>query len=270
MVPIRVEDLENEPRNKEVTLNAITDSTGNREGGGFATTHWSLVLRAGDPRATGSEDALGKLYETYAYRLSDAGRWLAAVGRSPSDEGTIFLWDARTGRQAATLRGHTRRIQGLRFSPDNRWLASGSADETARIWDLSTFRESAILRGAANAVTVLSFSRNGRTLATGGWDGVLRLWSIPDGALLRTTPRWESPPVPEFMPDGNSLAIMVEHTGIRLYHLEARRDTSILRWPGARPYRYLRCSPDGQIIATQSQDGRVKLWHAPAVDEFQL
>ena len=48
----------------------------------------------------------------------------------------VSLLDARTGQLLRALRGHTHRIESLCFSPDGRWLISGSYDETVRIWDV--------------------------------------------------------------------------------------------------------------------------------------
>lgn len=200
---------------------------------------------------------------TVAGALSDDGRWLAGMGADPAAEGAIQLWNARTGQRVATLKGHSGRVQGLRFSSDNHWLASGSADQTARLWDLTTLKEAAVLRGAANAITMLSFAPDGHRLAAGGWDGVLRLWRIPEGDPIATIPHGDGTPIPEFLPDGRTLAVMVETTGVRLYNLEAQRDTGTLRWPNGRPYRYIRSSPNGEIIAAHSQDGHLKLWQAP-------
>lgn len=82
MVPRRVQYLENESRHPVVTRDAQTDSPDRGPCGGFATTHWSLILQAGDPRAAGSDAALGRLYETYAYPLY---AYLRRRGQGPDD-----------------------------------------------------------------------------------------------------------------------------------------------------------------------------------------
>ena len=45
----------------------------------------------------------------------------------------VKLWDVAAGRVAATLKGHTSDVEGLGFSPDGTWLATGSGDGL-RLW----------------------------------------------------------------------------------------------------------------------------------------
>lgn len=195
--------------------------------------------------------------------LSPDARWLVGASTDAGAEGTLCLWDARSGALKATWAGHTSQVRGVRFSPDLRWLASGGLDHTTRLWDLRTLQPAAVLLGASNAVTVLAFSPDSRTLAAGSWDHTLRLYSVPEGEPIAMVHAPDGVPVPEFLPDGETLAIATEATGIRLYNLVTQRDTCTLRWPGAHPYRYVRCSPDGTLIAWYSRDGRLLLSQAP-------
>jgi WD40 repeat protein len=100
------------------------------------------------------------------------------------------LWDVDTGKNTATLAGHSGYVNSVRFSPDGRTLASGSKDQTINLWDLGTRENLATLIGHSQAVTSLAFSPDGRTLASasgkavagrsGAWSGELRLWRIAD------------------------------------------------------------------------------------------
>ena len=63
----------------------------------------------------------------------DGGRLASA-----STDETIKLWDAETGREVRTLRGHTRGINRLTYRPDGQRLASASHDGTVKLWDADT------------------------------------------------------------------------------------------------------------------------------------
>jgi WD40 repeat protein/serine/threonine protein kinase len=49
-------------------------------------------------------------------------------------EGFIKLWNARTLREVALLRGHISLVTALEFNRDGRYLVSGSFDNTWRLW----------------------------------------------------------------------------------------------------------------------------------------
>lgn len=72
--------------------------------------------------------------------------------------------------------GHTNDVDAVAFSPDRRWLASGSYDKTIRIWELSTGRTLRTLTGHTDDVWSLSFSPDGKRLASASQDGTVKVW----------------------------------------------------------------------------------------------
>jgi WD40 repeat protein len=54
---------------------------------------------------------------------------------SASADNTVRVWDAVTGTQLLMLRGHTNNVWSVSWSPDGRYLVSGSSDTSVRVWD---------------------------------------------------------------------------------------------------------------------------------------
>ena len=60
---------------------------------------------------------------------------------SASWDNTVKVWDADTGQEVLTLKGHTYIVESVAFSPDGKRLASASDDGTVKVWDADTGQE---------------------------------------------------------------------------------------------------------------------------------
>ncbi|MCX6560586.1 MAG: caspase family protein [Candidatus Aminicenantes bacterium] len=103
---------------------------------------------------------------------------------SGSDDLTIKLWDAATGKQLRSLAGHTDGVRSVAFSPDGKVVASGSGDITIKMWDAATGRQLRSLKAATSIDSVI-FSPDGKRLASCGAQAV-QLWDAATGAPLRS------------------------------------------------------------------------------------
>ena len=80
--------------------------------------------------------------------FSPDGRRIA----SASEDQTVKVWDADSGQETLTLKGHTSSVTGVAFSPDGRRIASASVDETVKVWDAGTGQETLTLKGHTGGV----------------------------------------------------------------------------------------------------------------------
>ena len=119
----------------------------------------------------------------------------------------VKVWDAVTGQQPFALKGHTGHAKSVMFSPDGRWLASGSADTTVKIWDAATGEETFTLQGHAAATSSVSFSPDGRRLASTSYDNTVKVWDVATGQETLTLQGHAVPVISaSFSPDGKRLA----------------------------------------------------------------
>ena len=117
--------------------------------------------------------------------FSHGAKTLLATG---SEDATLKLYDAATGREIRTMRAHTKQIFQIAFSPDSKLLASASEDGTVVLWDVKTGAPKFIFRAHNSAVTAVVFNADGSVLASGGWDENIRLWNVSTGKEIKTIP----------------------------------------------------------------------------------
>jgi len=137
----------------------------------------------------GSADQGAGLYDVVSRKrrgsLTGHTNWIQELEYSPdgtiiataSDDYTIRLWNASTGKTVRVLTGHTAPVYEVAFSPDGRILASASEDRTVRLWDSANGSRLGRLSDRSQKMNAVAFSSDGKTLASAAADGSVRLWS---------------------------------------------------------------------------------------------
>src|SRR5205085_39532 len=70
----------------------------------------------------------------------------------------IRLWDLASGAELRRFEGHRQMVSSLAFTPDGRWLLSGSQDQTLRLWDVETACELSSVPSQAGGINAVALS----------------------------------------------------------------------------------------------------------------
>jgi WD40 repeat protein len=164
----------------------------------------------------------------------DGGRLLAAGGR----DGAVRLWEAATGQEVRTFRGHTAPVSGLTFAVDGKQLVSFAGGGEVKVWDATADPAARTLPAGSQA----AFGPDGRRLVVAGADGSVALFDVDTGQSL--------PLVRD--PDLTFLGLAFSADGRRLATSQARKE------PAAAPAEGQRPTP--RVVTVWDTAGGRKVW----------
>jgi WD40 repeat protein len=196
-----------------------------------------------------------------------------------SVDGLVKVWDAMSGEELFTLSGHAGLVLGLAFSPDGQRLATASYDGSARIWDLKSERELLTIDGHDDFVYSVAFNPKGSQLISGGDDGMARVWDVADPAaenfgrqmlVLGEADPANGMRAVAYSSDGRKFIASNAAGVATVYDAETSEALFILRGhapglSGETVYNGVTgvaFSPNGEQIATASDDLTAKIWDA--------
>jgi WD40 repeat protein len=226
--------------------------------------------------------------------------WVDAIDVSPdltlmatggADDGTVMIWDLRSGQAIFTLEGHQQvgnraaTIFYVAFSGGGTRLMSAANDGSIIEWEVGSDQPIRTLGGFFNAIKSLAWSPDGHYLATGGLEGMVHVWDVgsqsvifnaragknlvrrmtwsPDGAILAAVA-------------GETVTLWNSTTGEMIHQLVYSVETDdsavmpgIGKTEGASHVFWgVAFSPDGTLLAAGDEDGLVTVWDVAAGEQL--
>jgi dipeptidyl aminopeptidase/acylaminoacyl peptidase len=178
-------------------------------------------------------------------------------------DGTIWLWEAATGRRLHQVGKHPDEVWTVAFSPDGKTLVSGGrADLILRVWDVATGKDLPPFLGHRGGIVRLIFSKDGQTLylAGGSWDPTIRVWDVTTRRELKALPgHTDYIDDLALSPDGKRLASASRDATLRLWDLATGRELQRFGIPSGGN-TCIAFSPDGRLVASSGHDATIRIW----------
>lgn len=143
---------------------------------------WSFYIN-GEHEGTLRNSSTGELLKL-DFDLQQVGR-----GAFSADDRYIALvsalgvgrvWDTKSLRQVANIKGFLQGQHSAAFSPNSdRMAIASNALEAVKIWDTDNFLELLTLEGSGSLFMSVAFSPDGNLLASCNWEGALHIWQVP-------------------------------------------------------------------------------------------
>ncbi|NVO01358.1 MAG: caspase family protein [Bacteroidetes bacterium] len=156
--------------------------------------------------------------------------------------------------------GHTGIVFSIAYSPDGKFVLTGSQDGRAKLWDASSGKELITYNGHTNSVTSVAFSKDGKFVVTGSWDKTAKIWDMASGKELKTFighTDWIT--AVAISPDGKNILTGSYDKTIRLWDVQTGKKIRQYKGNEGR-ITSVNFSPDGTFFVCSCQDKLAKIY----------
>jgi WD40 repeat protein/class 3 adenylate cyclase len=231
--------------------------------GSLAAAAWidEGTARIWDPATGRMVREIRAVWGAFRTSFSTDGRWLA-IARVDPPVATVV--DVRSGKTVFTLEGHGSDVWDVDWSPDGRWIATSSFDNTVRIWDAQT-GEVRFTLFHDGPVTQADWSPDSTRLVTGS--SAATVWEVTEAGgekLLSLSAQDAGAGVQgvAFSPDGDR--VMTGDAGItavKVWDVSRAGDAEWANLPGDPDWiSSVAFRPSGGEVVASGENGSVAVW----------
>jgi WD40 repeat protein len=191
---------------------------------------------------------------------------------SSAHDGTIRLWDVRTGQELGRFHGaEGSKILSVVAAPKGNYFLSGDSEKLVRVWRVpppdvlaakpnDAVEEALSFTGHTANVRRVAFSFEGRRILSAGYDDTARLWETATGReVFALRHKKANVTTVAFLPDGRRALSGGNDGAIRLWDLRDGRELRAFT-EHTNSVNYVVVSSDGQRAVSGSGDPAVLVW----------
>jgi WD40 repeat protein len=200
----------------------------------------------------------------------ESQRLLVALGNKVDDPGEGFVYDLNTGRMIGERVKHSQAIRSASFSPDGRWLATGSEDGEIQWRQIDGAGAVATSnRSRVRGVCLqLLFDAAARQLWAGSSHGELERFAVDTGEPTGRValPRSDKLLSVALSGDGQLVCAGGELGGAQVWRTDTLEPITP-RLPHGSPVRFVKWLPDNRQLLTATMDGLTRCWDTKGPDD---
>ncbi len=194
---------------------------------------------------------------------------LAAIGQERGDD----LPRGARARYGSTRFLHADGVECVAWTPDGKWIVSGSEDKSVRVWDAATGRELRRFEGHTWHVADVAVSPDGKLVASAGSDKTVRIWDLEKGTARHVITGTELAEGVAFSPDGTLLATSWWDGHVRYYEpgsWECVRDVTVALKKPRSDFRPRIAFVDRETLAVGGIDECLRIVRGEAVTGYPV